>query len=139
MKSQITLLIAGLLVLLGAIWIMGQHNSSALIDGKVTTTIQLYWKLTGIALCFFGVFFVVHFLRGRSVLKRWAHQNGLQILKSKLTSSFGGSFNWNCNRPIYFIQVRDREGNVRDGWVRCGSFWLGLLSSKTEVRWKDEL
>jgi hypothetical protein len=139
MKSQITLLIVGFLVLLGAIWLMGQHNSSAIVDGTHMTTMQLYWRLTGIALCFFGVFFVVHYLRGRSALKRWAHQNGLQILKSKLTSSFAGSFTWNHNQTIYFIQVRDREGNVRDGWVRCGSFWLGVLSSKTEVRWKDEL
>jgi hypothetical protein len=29
-------------------------------------------------------------------------------------------------------------GGVRSGWVRCGSWWLGLLSDQVEVRWDQE-
>jgi len=106
--------------------------------GHMTAT-QLYCKIVGIALCFMGAYFVIHFFRGRAALKRWAQEHGFQILKSQAVSSFAGSFTWNHNLAIYFVQVRDQEGKTRDGWVRCGSFWLGVLSSKTEVRWKDEL
>ena len=105
---------------------------------NVTAT-QLYWSVAGCGLFYIVVFFGVYYLRGRSVLKRWAYENGFQILKSKTASSFAGSLTWNYGQTIFYIQVRDKNGKVRDGWVRCGSFWAGVWSNKTEIRWKDEL
>jgi len=139
MKRQVALLVVGFLVLLGAVWSTEQHNSSALVDGKFMTTTKLYWNQIGVGLCGVGVFLVVYILRGRLVLKRWARANGFQILKSEITSSFAGSFTWNYGQIIYFVRVRDQDGKTRDGWVKCGSFYLGVWSNKTATKWKGEV
>lgn len=80
------------------------------------------------------------FSRSRSLLQRWASENGLQILDSKLSPSGPPSWNWTSSRSqtVYFVRVRDNDGRERRGWVRCGSFWAGVFSDKTEVRWEDE-
>jgi hypothetical protein len=82
---------------------------------------------------------VLFFSRGRSLLNRWAQEKGFQILHSELRLADMGPFRWFTSKQqlVYFVQVRDREGSERSGWVRCGSFWRGLESDKTEVRWKD--
>jgi hypothetical protein len=78
------------------------------------------------------------FLHSRSLLHHWASTNELHILNSGLTSS--GPLSWTSSRSqiIYYVKVRDKEGQERRGWVRCGSFWMGVFSSKTEVRWDCE-
>jgi hypothetical protein len=80
------------------------------------------------------------FSRGRTLLNRWAHDNGFEILHSEVRTLCAGPFTWTSSRGqiVYFVQVRDPEGRERSGWVRCGSFWRGIGSDKTEVRWKDE-
>jgi|SRR5947207_14862587 len=77
--------------------------------------------------------------RGRFLLKQWAHENGYQVLRSQVRLLDAGPFRWSSSKRqfSYFVQVRDRAGSERSGWVRCGSFWRGLKSDKTEVRWKD--
>ena len=79
------------------------------------------------------------FSRGRTLLNRWAEENNLQILHSELRTLCAGPFTWKSSRSqlVYFVRVRDRAGGERSGWVRCGSFWHGISSDKTEVRWKD--
>ena len=78
------------------------------------------------------------FLRSRSLLHRWASANGFQILDSRFSPS--GPLSWTSSRSqtIYFVRVRDKEGQERRGWVRCGSFWVGVFSDKIEVRWEGE-
>jgi hypothetical protein len=80
------------------------------------------------------------FSRGRALLKRWAQENGFQIVHSEFSGFYSGSFTWTSSRSqiIYFVQVLDSNGKERSGWVRCGSFWSGIVSDKTEVKWKDE-
>lgn len=77
--------------------------------------------------------------RARVLLHRWAQTNGFDLLYFKLT--FGGPFLWTSSNSqiVYSIRVRDQDGRERLGWVRCGSFWAGVLSDKTEVRWKSEI
>jgi len=85
------------------------------------------------------VMVVWSFSRGRALLNRWAQDNGFQILHSEMRTLCAGPFTWTSsrNQMVYFVRVRDQEGRERSGWVRCGSFWLGIWSDKTEVRWKD--
>jgi hypothetical protein len=84
------------------------------------------------------VLFVWSFSRGRALLNHWAQENGFEILHSEFRMAGAGPFTWTRNQIVYFVRVRDREGRERSGWVRCGSFWRGIFSDKTEVRWKDE-
>ena len=81
-----------------------------------------------------------HFSRSRSLLEKWATENGYQILHSEYRNLFRGPFFWTSSKgqTVYYVRVRDGEGNVRTGWVRCGSWWFGLMSDKTEVRWENE-
>lgn len=78
--------------------------------------------------------------RSRIILRRWAEDNGFQITQRKQRYLFfTGPFKWwtnSRNQIIYFVRVRDRAGNDRSGWVRCGSYWGGVFfSNKIEVRW----
>ncbi len=79
-----------------------------------------------------------HFTRSRSLLEQWATENGYRILTSDYRVLKGPLF-WTSSRDqtVYRVTVRSREGVVRSGWVRCGSWWFGLFSNKTEVRWDD--
>ena len=82
---------------------------------------------------------VWHFHRSRTLLDQWAEQNGFTILDREYRNFFKGPYFWTSSRAqtVYHVKVRDREGSVRSGWVRCGGWVLGLLSDQTEVRWED--
>ena len=81
-----------------------------------------------------------HFSRSRSLLDRWADQHGFEILHSEYRHFFQGPFFWTTFRgqTVYRVKVRDGSGQVRSGWVRCGSVFMGLLTDKAEARWEDE-
>jgi hypothetical protein len=83
--------------------------------------------------------FAWHFSRSKALLKQWASENGFELLHSEYRNFFKGPFFWTTSRgqTVYYVQVSDSAGNVRSGWVRCGSWWMGLMSDKTEVRWED--
>jgi hypothetical protein len=80
-----------------------------------------------------------NFSRSRSILEQWASDNGYQILHSEKRTLFRGPFFWTSltHQTVYYVKVRDPDGTIRTGWVRCGSWWLGLMSDKAEVRWED--
>jgi hypothetical protein len=84
-----------------------------------------------------GLILFWQFSRSRSLLQDWAAQNGFEILKSEFRFFRRGPFFWTSSKgqTIYYVTVRDAQGSVRSGWVRCGGWWLGLWSNKTEVRW----
>ena len=71
------------------------------------------------------------------MLDEWAARNGLQILERDYRALCQGPFVWRCSRgqAVYRVKVRDAEGQVRTGWVRCGGWELGLLSDQVEVSW----
>jgi hypothetical protein len=35
------------------------------------------------------------------------------------------------------VSLKDLDGHVRTGFVRCGGYWLGMLSDDVDVRWDD--
>src|SRR5690349_6176648 len=81
-----------------------------------------------------------HHYRAGELLQNWATMNGYQIVEHERRSLFRGPFFWSSskNQVIYRVTVRDRRGNTRQGWVRCGGWWWGMLSDSTEVRWDEE-
>lgn len=97
---------------------------------------------------FFGVVVVLgifvlcmvwHSSRSNSVLEQWAEDNGFEILSSEYCHFFRGPFFWTTSKgqTVYYVKVRTSSGHVRTGWVRCGGFFLGLLSDAAEVRWEE--
>src|SRR5262249_54158005 len=80
-----------------------------------------------------------HFGRSRSLLERWAERNGFRILRSEYRYMFRGPYYWTTSKgqTVYRVTVEDKAGLVRNGWVRCGGWWLGLMSDHVEARWDD--
>ena len=83
---------------------------------------------------------VWHYSRSRSVLEQWANEHGFEILHSEYRTLFRGPFFWTTSRgqTVYYVRVRDRQGTEHTGWVRCGGWFLGLMTNKAEVRWEKE-
>src|SRR5262245_14678068 len=80
-----------------------------------------------------------HFGRSRSLLDRWAAEHGYEVLRAEYRSFFKGPFFWNSSKgqTVYRVTIEDEDGRVLSGWVRCGGWWLGLMSDHVEVRWDE--
>ena len=83
---------------------------------------------------------VWHYSRSRSLLEEWASENGYRILSSEHRHLVRGPFFWTTSKgqTVYRVSIEDREGRVRSGWVRCGSWMMGLWSDRVQVKWDDE-
>jgi hypothetical protein len=77
--------------------------------------------------------------RGASLLDGWASSEGLEILSQEECWFFKGPFFWTSSKSqkVYRVTVRDAEGRTRSGYVRCGGYWLGMMSDNVDVRWDD--
>ncbi len=80
-----------------------------------------------------------HFARSAAILQKWAVENGYEILEKSYRLLFKGPFFFRTteHQTVYRVTVRDKAGNVRTGWVACGSWWWGLLSDQAQVRWDE--
>jgi hypothetical protein len=80
-----------------------------------------------------------HFGRSHSLIHLWAERNGYRLLESNYCWFFKGPFFWTSSKgqTVYRVSVQDQRGHRRTGWVRCGSWMLGLLSENVEVRWEE--
>ena len=78
------------------------------------------------------------FSRSRELLDRWAEDNGYQILSSEFRWLRRGPFFWTSSKGqmTYYVVIRTADGRTRNGWVRCGGFFWGLLRDKVEERWE---
>ena len=96
----------------------------------------------------FGPLFIVvivnlllwfHFYRSNLLLQQWSDQNGYRLVQQDYCWVFRGPFFWTCSRGqvVYRVVVEDQAGTMHRGWIRCGDWWFGLLSDKTEVRWEN--
>lgn len=80
--------------------------------------------------------------RSKTILNKWADQNGFEIVEKKQRYMFfTGPFRFwtnSRNQLIYSFRVRDRDGHERSGWARCGSYFGGVFfSNQIEIRWDE--
>ena len=81
----------------------------------------------------------IHIRRARDLLEGWAEENGYEILESEQRLFRRGPYFWSGRgQVIYRVSVRDSAGVERLGWVRCGSWFAGVLSDKFEHKWDEE-
>lgn len=69
--------------------------------------------------------FQVRLMRGtRKAIELWASEQDLTLLSARL-AWMGGPYPASAaNRcPVFRVRVRDAEGEAREGWVRCTSWW----------------
>lgn len=77
------------------------------------------------------------YLRAKQRLKRWAADNGWQLLEAKYRLLFKGPFSsrsYHFGGSVFKILIRDPQGNERPGWAYCP--WL---SGQPTPIWDDEV
>lgn len=80
----------------------------------------------------------LHITRSQKLLRRWAEENRYELLRARHRMFRKGPFIWSSRgQTVYRVEVRDKQGLVRKGWVRCGSWWAGVFSDKVEARWDE--
>ncbi len=87
-----------------------------------------------------GLSLVLHYRKAAALLRRWADENGFTLVQQERREFRRGPFFWSSSKDqvVYYVTVRDRGGRLRHVWVRVGSWFLGIMSDKTEVKWDDE-
>lgn len=77
--------------------------------------------------------------RSRRMLDQWAANNGYRITSAEYRWLRRGPFFWTSNsQTVYRLTIIDGQGNSRRGWARCGSYFLGLMQNRVEIRWDAE-
>jgi hypothetical protein len=78
-----------------------------------------------------------HFSRSRSILQKWADGNGYTLMQAELRLFRTGPFFLNTTRSqvVYYVTILDALGRERKGWVKVGSWLIGLWSNQAEVKW----
>ena len=75
--------------------------------------------------------------RGRKLVSRWARQHEFRLVKCEVRYLRLGTFFWTTSdkQRVYHVIVEDKSGGRLSAYVRCGSWWWGMLSDKVEVHW----
>lgn len=71
-------------------------------------------------------------------IRRWCDEQGYELVDWRGAKFFEGPHAWfrSDNQDAYRIEVRDRQGVIRGGYVVFGSFWRGwLFSRRVRVEW----
>ena len=73
------------------------------------------------------------------MMSQWAQANGLTLVSEERCWFFKGPFFWTSGKSqmVYYVTVRDPAGRTRHAWVRCGGYFLGMLSDNMDVKWED--
>jgi len=103
------------------------------VDG--TTLLVTFLAVFGSALAIFWYYF-----RSTQLLERWAEANNLGILESERINRPRQPSNWASSiyQCVFQVTVKDQDGNLRDGQVKCWLWWFGSPSQLVKVRWADE-
>ena len=77
--------------------------------------------------------------RSAALIDRWAQAQGYQVLERQSRLFDRGPFFWRTSKgqTVYYITLRDEQGQVRQAWLRCGNWFLGLWSDEVAVEWEQ--
>ena len=77
--------------------------------------------------------------RARDLIDNWATQCGFRVVDSRYCWFWNGPFFLTTSKGqmVYYVTVEDRDGRVRRAWVRCGGWFLGMMSDRVDVEWVD--
>jgi hypothetical protein len=81
-------------------------------------------------------------VRRREAVFRWASASGYRLVSYRQpvpTEASPFPISWSKAQHVFRVEVEDRDGSRRSGWVRLGSAWRGLTSRAADVRWNTDL
>ena len=88
-----------------------------------------------VGLAVIGWYMYNYFSRSRLLLRRWADENGYELLHAEQRMFRKGPYMWSSRaQAVYRVEIRDGEGRRRKGWVRCGAWFSGVFGDKVEAR-----
>ena len=88
----------------------------------------------------FAILVVIwQFSAARKTLEQWANANNYEILSSEHRWLRMGPFWWSTSKSqqVYYVTIKTPDGQIRSGWVRCGSWFFGMLVDQADVRWDE--
>ncbi len=99
-------------------------------------TIQILGAVLVVAALFLEVW---RSRRSAQIIRNWADANGYRVLESRLMLFWTGPFFWRKSgqQQVFRVTVRDKTGTTQTTWIRCGHWWLGLVSSEIKVHWDN--
>jgi len=85
-----------------------------------------------------GAMLVWRIFGARRLIRRWCREEGYELLDWQSAWFFEGPNAWlrSRNQMTYRIEVRDRDGLTREGYLVIGSYWIGWpFSRRIRVTW----
>ena len=78
------------------------------------------------------------FHRANQMIQDWAARNRFLLLQKRLQIFRYGPFWWRTGKHqlVYHVTIRDCDENIRRAWLRCGGFFLGMMSDHIDVEWE---
>ncbi len=76
------------------------------------------------------------------LIKKWTGQNNYEILDKEYRFLSKGPFFFPTRglHMVYYVTVKDNEGRVRNGWIKIGDWFFGMLFTETvKVEWDTPL
>jgi hypothetical protein len=82
---------------------------------------------------------VWHVRRADAMLRRWLVAKGYTLVDRNYRWFARGPFFWTTTKSqaVFRFTATNLDGDRRQGWARCGSFFFGLLADRVDVRWDD--
>jgi hypothetical protein len=74
--------------------------------------------------------------KARAMITVWAGESGMRVLQLEQRWFRRGPFTWNSGKSqlVFHVTVL-HEGARRSAFIRCGGWFLGMLSEQMDVRW----
>lgn len=75
--------------------------------------------------------------RAVQTLDEWLRDNDFQLLQKSTPWIKDNPFFMSSNRSqkVFKMTVRDKTGQIRQGWLRCGHALGGVAASLVEIKW----
>lgn len=73
-------------------------------------------------------------------MRTWVAGSQFEIIDLERRDFFRGPFFWRSGKTqvVFFLVVRDRDGQRREGYVRVGTFWIGALTEESiQAEWQN--
>jgi hypothetical protein len=85
-----------------------------------------------------GIWFLVRREKRKTkMLNRWAAEQGVRLIDRDERGMVRGPYFWGTagGQVVYRVAAEFPGGEIRHGWVRLGTWPVGLLSNEVDVKW----
>lgn len=80
---------------------------------------------------------IFSYRKAKRLIREWAAEKGYAIVDMELRFIRRGPFLWTSgNAQIVYYVVLSSGSEKRSAFIRCGSFFTGLLSDNIDVEWQ---